>query len=221
MTDEPELIAKRGTRSDSEHAEEELATAERVWRIYELQAQVGETPMHRIRETAAFTKFGAQRVRRYLALHHAPEGIKDLYRQGKLTSRTVDHLQALGAPDQLIMARRLLGKSQLGATMQLSEDYGLIRATKVWTGDATKFETVLRFTVEQLDEYLDASPRVLRETFTGAGGALGRRSIVGLITQQIELLEALRDTLENIKAEDAVTGEIANDGSSLGTAKSA
>jgi hypothetical protein len=202
MADTPEMAILKAADA-AETAEDELEVASRVYGIYELQVEAGERPASRISETAAFLKMRGTQVRRYVALHLAPPDIRELYRLGKLGTRTVELLQGLSGPNQRIMARRIIGKSDFAAQQAVKHELRCIDSSKSWLEPAIELEGRLQRVMEYLDEYLDMTPRLLRNIFAGAGGALGRRRIISLIDEQISLLTSLKQTLEPGAATEA------------------
>lgn len=195
MADTPEMAILKAADA-AETAEDELDVASRVYGIYELQVEAGERPAGRVRETAAFLKMPGARVRRYVALHLAPLEIRELYKLGKLGTRTVELLQGLSGPNQRIMARRIINKSDFAAQQVVKQELRGNDQSKSWAEPAIELEARLQRALEYLDDYLDMTPRLLRSTFAGAGGALGRRRIISLIDEQISLLTSLKQTLE-------------------------
>jgi len=116
----------------------------------------------------------------------------------------VEALQALSEPNQLIMARRLIANQTTTPTAFQLVSYETTREggnNKAWSEEAATFEAAILKAIELLDDYLDAPRGRLMSIFRTAGGPLGRRTLVSLLADHIELLTALKELLENYGAD--------------------
>lgn len=180
-------------------AEDELEIARQVHGLFELEAKAGEKPGTRLREVAALMGMAAARVRRYLALHVAPAEIKEHFRVGRLSGRVVEMLQALSRPNQLILARRIMSNDITlnSAHHLIAAETGAPVGRTGWSEEALALENAVLRAIDALDPYLDAPRGRLYATLKGAGGGLGRRALVALLDEHIELLGTLKQTIEH------------------------
>jgi hypothetical protein len=178
-------------------AEGELEVARQVHGVYALLESTRATPTQRIQRTGGYLGMPTARVRRYLSLHFAPADIREMFLEGRLSARAVEILQGLKPENQRIVARQVIAEA---STTSLNASGHAVDqcATRGWTADARGFEKRLQDACALLNTYLDAPRGRLINTFTGAGGAVGRRSLIELIDRQMSLLETLKETLERV-----------------------
>ena len=184
---------------------DELEQARRVYGVFVAEAAVGLGWNQRIAQVGPLMALPAAKVRRLLALHMAPPRIQELFLEGKLAARQVECLQALPEDNQVIVARQLVAAREKVSHMttvasvssELDQSWGQPR--RDWSDPAAEFEAALIRSGETLDDYLDMPQGALRDVFRGAGTELGRRRIITLIEEQIELLTAMKRALERAK----------------------
>jgi hypothetical protein len=188
--------------SSADNAMDELDVARAVYGAYVTQTMVGERPSQRVRAAAAFLGMEGVRVRRYLSLHLAPSEIKAHFVAGKLGARIVEMLQGISTPNQLILARRLIERRE-GATAHhlVAGEVAKETVAKSWSEEALTFEAALLRAIDIVDPYLDAPRGRLMSIFRGAGSTLGRRSLIALLDDHIELLTTLKQTLESYRGD--------------------
>jgi hypothetical protein len=178
-------------------AADELELARSIHGVCELFADMGTRPIVRVRDAAAFVGLSAQRVRRYMALHLAPQPIKELFLEGRLSGRIVELLHAVSTQNQLILARRCLEGPKAAATAERSLELDArTQRAKSWTDDALEFEATLRRAMDLIEPYVEAPRGRLYATFRGAGSLFGRRSLIELVERHIEELTMLKQVLE-------------------------
>lgn len=203
MVDCRETAAVLESASCADNAVDELEVARAVYGAYVTQTMVGERPSQRVRAAASFLGMEGARVRRYLSLHLAPAEIKAHFVAGKLGARIVEMLQGMSAPNQLIMARRLIERHEGGAAAHqlVAAEVAKEGVTKSWTEEALALEAALLRAIDIVDPYLDAPRGRLMAIFQGAGSALGRRSLIAMLEDHIELLTSLKQILESYQGD--------------------
>lgn len=183
----------------------ELEHARRVYGVFVAEASTGLAWGHRVARVAPLLHLTAAKVRRALALHMAPSSIQEMFLEGKLSGRQVECLQGLPEDNQLIVARQLIACRETAthattvATVACELDRSWGPPLRDWTDAAAEFEGALMRVNETLDDYIDAPKGALLEVFRGAGTDIGRRRIITLIEEQIELLSTMKQTLERAK----------------------